>query len=176
MPLSKLVRYYMRQGRYLTSYAACLKALQELFFILSQNPTLHTFERLGGYSPLAGEFLQSRRFYNPQLLIEWLAVKGRQTFMLKCFLAPKVLKKRRKTARSSVRLVIVHPNARLNMALRSFHFLTEEQPRFQFKQRIFYSLLDGLFKYKQGVFQKRRSHLYKLALMKARNHGSEKQR
>ena len=70
MPLSKLVRYYMRKGCYLKSYAACLKALQELFFILSQNPTLHTFERLGGYSPLAGEFLQSRRFYNPQLLIE----------------------------------------------------------------------------------------------------------
>jgi hypothetical protein len=41
----------------------------------------------------------------------------------------------------------------------------------QFEERIFFALLDSLFKYKQGMYQKRRHHLYKLALLRARNHG-----
>jgi hypothetical protein len=69
-PLNKLVRYYMKQGRHLTSYKACLKAFRELYFILSQNLSLQTFDQLGGYSPLAGEFLQTNRFFNPQAVVE----------------------------------------------------------------------------------------------------------
>ena len=170
MPLNKLVRYFMRQGRHQTTYKYCLKAFSELYGILLRDSSLATFDRLGGYSPVAGEFLQSQRFYNPNALIYWLAWKSRQTFALKCFATPKQQKKRRKTD-FSVSLITVHPQARVNIALRSFHFFTEEQQRMQFDQRIFFSLLDGLFKYKNGLFQKRRARLYKLALVKARNHG-----
>lgn len=85
-------------------------------------------------------------------------------------MTPKQYKKRRKT-NFSVQLITVHPQARVNIALRSFHFFTEEQQRLQFDQRIFFSLVDGLFKYKSGAFQQRRTRLYKLALLKARNQG-----
>lgn len=69
MPLNKLVRYFMRQGRHQTAYKHCLKAFSALYTIILKDASLQTFDRLGGYSPVAGEFLQSNRFYNPNTLV-----------------------------------------------------------------------------------------------------------
>lgn len=104
------------------------------------------------------------------MLVHWLGIKGRQTFTLKCFFTPKK-KKRRLKRRFTIKLVTVHSKARVNTALKAVHFLTEEQSRRAFEERIFLTLLDGLFKYKDGLLQKRRLYTYRAAIRHARNQG-----
>lgn len=169
-PANKLIRYYMRQGKHLKASKALLAALSELYAIILKAPQLKTFESLGGYSPLAGELLQTQVFYNPHNLIRWLGWKSRQTFALKCFNTPKRYKRKLKKAHT-VRLITVHPNARVNIALKLFHFFTEEQDQRRFHRRIFATFLDALFKYKHGTFQKRRARTYRTALLRMRNQG-----
>jgi hypothetical protein len=65
---NKLVRYHMRRGKHLQSASACLGALSQIYAIILARPSLATFNELGGYSPLAGELLQSYQYYNPHEL------------------------------------------------------------------------------------------------------------
>lgn len=169
-PLLKLVAYYMKQGKQTQAQSFVLEAFQEIYTIILKNPNLDTFNILGGYSPLAGELLQSWKFYNPHNVLHWCAWKSRQTFMFKCFNTPKRYRRLLKT-KYQIKLVSIHSDARVMMVLRHLHFFTEEQDSRAFAIRIFLSLTNALFKYKQGLFQKRRVRTYQLALLRARNQG-----
>jgi hypothetical protein len=101
-----------------------------------------------------------------------VAYRGRQIFALRCFATPKRYKRKSRRA-FTIRLVeLPFPN-RTNFGLKNLHFFTDEQTSRSFRGRVLQSFIDVLFKYRDGVFLKRRRRVYKLATLRARNQGGE---
>ena len=67
-----------------------------------------------------------------------------------------------------MRCVHVPREARLSQALRTLHFFTEDQKYAHFEERIFFALVDAIFKYKKGAMYVRKLHAYRTAFNKAK--------
>lgn len=170
-PLNKLIRYYTKEGMHAKAQTQVLGAMGELYEIALAKPDHELIMRLGGYSPAVGHLIHATLLHNPNLLLGWVAKQHSQTYAYRCFYTTKHVRKRTKV-RQKVRCVHVPREARLSQSLRALHFFTEEQKYDQVGQRMFFALVDMIFRYKKGTLYRRKLRAYRSALSKARQRQS----
>lgn len=166
-PFNKLVRYYIQGGMHAKAQRQILEALQNLYEIMLARPDHELIMRLGGYSPAVGHLIYTTAMHNPNNLLAWVAKEHSQSYAFRSFCTPKQIRKRTRI-RQSVHCVHVPRTARLSQSLRMLHFFTEEQKYQKLEERIFFALIDVIFKYKKGVLYQRKLLAYRSAFSRAR--------
>ena len=157
----------MKDGLQTKAQGRALEALSNLYEIMLAKPDHERIMQLGGYSPAVGHLIYAAFMHNPNNLLSWVAKQHSQTYAYKCFYTTKGIRKRTKV-RQNVRCVHIPREARLSQALRMLHFFTEDQKYDHFEERIFFALVDTIFKYKAGTLYVRKLHAYRTAVNKAK--------
>ena len=164
--LSKLARYYFRDGNSFRSRTLLLKSFNFFYTSIVKS---YQLGKLGLDSKTANlnQIFYNVDLHNPNTLFNLWVTYYQQLFALKVINSSKKSRKKR-NPKNTISCIQIPPKAQANCALRSFHFFTDELPFFKANDRIKMAIFESFSKFNSGVLYNRRIKIYNRALRQHR--------